>query len=215
VQDPQFQEVNAILAEVRSLLQKRRGVFERFLLSGPMRALIGVLAAVLVGVALSLMVYGEGFVRFWVQTPWMWLVVASLVILGGGWLKLRAWKDLVRESSWESSLFDAVGKSVLVMAWVLIGVFVVLHVWLIGKGAWGYLISLWGIGLGLVYVMYGTFLSVGALLGLGVWSLVGGMVTLFVVPHTIAQVGVAVLVVFALGYVGLFGYLQVRARLRR
>lgn len=215
MQDSEIQVALDVISEVKSLLAKRRHLFERFLLSPSMRLLIGLWAGFLTVVGFWLVFDPEGFVRLWFSSGWIWVIVGIVVVVGGGLLKFRAWRNLSPNESPFQSLFEAIGKPLLIVDGIGAVVFLVLHVWIMFQGAWWYLFPLWAIGVGFVYVMYGAFLSVSSLLAIGVWSVGGGILALFWVPQTLREVGVAFLFVFAFAYVGLFVFLEILARLRK
>ncbi|MCX7883144.1 MAG: hypothetical protein N2314_07985 [Brevinematales bacterium] len=215
MQDPKIKDALDLLSEVKGLLLRRRHMFERFLLSPFMRALIGGWALLLVGVSGALVIAGEKVVQWWVSSPWVWVVLVVGIGMGGAWLKLRVWKDLSPDQASLRSLFDALGKPLLVVDGVGIVIFVVLHVWIMLQGTWWYLFPLWAIGVGFVYVMYGAFLSLVSLFLVGVWSVLGGFWTLFWKPMDWSGVGLSLLVVFGLSYVGLFVWLEIQAHIRK
>ncbi|MFN4216093.1 MAG: hypothetical protein ACK4HQ_01635 [Brevinematales bacterium] len=215
MQDLEIQRVLELISEVRSLFAKRRKVFERFLLSFSMRFLIGSLGSFLTIVGVWLVFDPEGFVKFWFSSVWVWLVIGILVVVGGGVLKFHAWKNLSFDKSFFQTLFEVIGRPLLIVDGICVVVFLVLHVWILLQGNWWYLFSLWAVGVGFVYVMYGAFLSVWSLLAVGIWSVCGGLLALFWVPQTLRGVGWAFLLVFGFSYVGLFVFLEILARLRK
>ncbi|MFN3659857.1 MAG: hypothetical protein ACK4TN_01310 [Brevinematales bacterium] len=215
MQDSEIQGVLDLISEVRSLFAKRRKIFEQFLLSFSMRVLIGLLGCFFTIVGVWLVFDPEGFVKLWFSSLWIWVVIGVLVVVGGGMLKFQAWKNLSFDRSPFQSLFEVIGRSLLIVDGIGVIVFLVLHVWIMLQGNCWYLFSLWAVGVGFVYVMYGAFLSVWFLLAIGIWSVCGGLLALFWVPQTLRGVGLAFLVVFGFSYVGLFVFLEILARLRK
>lgn len=215
MQDPKIQDALDLLGEIKTLIVRRKHAFERFLLSPFIRVILGIWVGLLIGIGVWLIVDGESFVRVWFSSPWIWLAVVGVVIIGGGWLKLLAFRDVFVNKSPFQAIYDILGKPLLLMVVVVVMVFVALHAWIILRGTWEYLFSLWAMWLGFLYVLYGAFLSVLWLLVVGIWLIGGGIIVLFWVPKTFGEMGLAFLFVFALSYLWLLCFLEIEARVRK
>ncbi len=216
MEDQRITEALNLLSEIRGLLFQRKRLMERYLYLPAMRILLWVWGVILSLVGVWLSLDGEGFLSLWKEFPGWGVALLIMVALGGiSWLKMRAWKVLSPSESVVESLFASLGRALLFLLAVETIVFGVIHVWVILQGAVWYLFPLWAIWVGLVYTMYGVFLSLGIVQWLGGWFILAGLVTLFWTPSHVTQGGVAFLLVFGLPFLVFAGLNELFFRLRK
>ncbi|URA10682.1 hypothetical protein [Thermospira aquatica] len=216
MEDKRITEALDILSEIQRLLFQRKRLMEQYLSLPMMRVLLWLWGIVSTALGVWLFIDGEGFLMFWKKFSSWGLILLIILFVGTiSWIKITAWKILSPSESAIESIFSALGKALLSILAVETVIFVVLHVWIVLHAPLWYLFPLWAIWVGLVYMMYGVFLSLGRIKWPGGWLILGGLITLFWSPTTFAQGSKAFLFVFGLPFLALAAVNELLFRLRK
>ncbi|MEN2998064.1 MAG: hypothetical protein ABDH28_03390 [Brevinematia bacterium] len=209
-------EIRDIIDEIRiikEMVYKDKEVVERFILSRTIRylslffgmfflvAFWGIYWARVSGVQIS-----EGMV--------MYLIVFSLVVMSlvAGVIKFFSWKVVDPNFSPTSFIYRILGVSVLKFFVVVITLVVFLSIYLSLGGLLHYLLPTIGIGVGLLYLVYGTAFHNTDLELLSYYLILTSSISIPFIAHRHVEVFLWTGIVFGLGFILFFVFTTVRAK---
>lgn len=200
---------------IRDMVLKDKEVVDKFILSRGIRYL-----SLVFGGIVLIMFWGiYELVRLGYDTSVFsrYFIVGVLVLISivAGVVKFLSWRSIDPSFSLTSFVSKVLGVGYIKVFFVLVGIMVFLSLYLVMVGLYGYLLVVIGVGVGILYLLYGVMFHNFELEFLSYYIILTSLLSLFFVSKDSYDVYLWVGIVFGVGFILFFLMTTIRVMRER